>query len=198
MEFLLLVLLLGLIVLGALGYGWHYLSQNVLNPSGKGAVRRTTGTLSKYAAIRRFKVLSDVTLTADGKTAHVENILIGFFGILLVHTCGARGEYYGTVDGEDWIITRDGTRATIPNPLREQQKAMAIMRTLFSKNKLYNLPIENVVYLSSKGKKTGLFITHSGQILLPGKLAGYLGKTKFDKDTGLDVQRVAEALTSPK
>lgn len=191
-----IMIILGLVLAVSVVYLWVYLSANVLNPSGKNAYRATTRLLSRYAGIRRFKVLQNVTLSIDGKTAVVENMLIGFFGILIVHTCGARGEYYGTVDGDSWIITDDTKRTSIKNPLKEQQKAMALMRQVLAGNKLYNIPIENVVALTSRAKKTGLFITNTGQILMPGKLGGYLGKTKFDKDIGLDVEKIAAVFSS--
>lgn len=192
------IALLALLVGGGLAYLWVYLRNNVLNKEGRGAEKKTARILKGFAGIRRFKVLSDVTLKADGKTAHVENMLIGFFGILIVHTLGARGEYYGTLDGENWILSREEgqQRRNFPNPVLEQQRALALMRSILSKRKLYNIPMEYVVYMADKGKKTGLFITHSGEILLPGKLKGFLHKTKFEKDTGLDVNKVAEALTS--
>lgn len=176
----------------------RYLSVNVLNPSGKGAHRKTTRILNKFGLIRGFKTLSDIPLTLDDKTAYIENILVGYFGILLVHTCGARGEYYGTVDGESWILSQEEgrNRTNFPNPLLEQQKTVALLRALFAKHKLYNIPIEHIVYITSRAKKTGVFITHSGEILMPGKLSSYLAKTKFEKDTGLDVQTVVDVVTA--
>lgn len=202
-AFVFTVILAVLLVVGAGGYLLHYLSVNVLDPAGKGASKKTARILARYGRVRRFKTLTDITLTVDGKTATIETMLIGYFGIFLVHTCGARGGYYGTLDGETWIISEDaqqegggGSRKTIPNPILEQQRAMALLRSLFSKNKLYNIPMENVVYLSSKARKSGVYITHSGELLLPGKLPGYLDRTKFDRDAGLDVGRLAELVAA--
>jgi hypothetical protein len=190
---LFVVIVFGLALFGLL-YLVHHLRRNVLNPSGKGAARRTRGALKRYAGIRRFRVLGDVKIGLKGKTAEIENILIGFFGVLLVHTLGARGEYYGTLDGAQWSVTLNEKRTAFPNPVLAQQKAEALLRGVFAANQLYSIPVEHIVYLESRGKKTGFFITNSGEVLLPGKLKDYLHKAKFDVDTGLDVDKVAKAI----
>jgi hypothetical protein len=186
------VIVIGLVIL------LHYLFRNVFNPTGKGSAEKTRGILRRFAGIRRFQVLGDLDLEMKGKTAHIENILIGYFGVLMVHTLGARGEYYGTLDGRNWYVMLDEKRTTIQNPLPEQERAEALLRSIFSVNKLYNIPVEHVIYISNKSKKTGLFITHSGEILLPGKLPEYLNKTKFEKDIGLDVGAVKNAIEGSK
>lgn len=192
------VTILSALIAVSVGYLIYHLKINVLNSTGKGAEKKTAAILSKFGRIRGFKILSDITLEVDGKTAHIENMLIGYFGILLVTTCGRRGEYYGTLDGETWTVTDGeaeniGTQKTVlPNPFPEQQRAIAMLRTVFSRGGVYNVPIEGVVYLSSRAKKTRLFITNAGEILLAGKLTPYLNKTKFEKDTGLDVGKLAE------
>lgn len=193
-QWVMFAMVIGVVVLIGGGFLLRYLQNNVLNPAGKGAEKITARTLTNYGRLRSFRVLRNLTLEVNGKTAYIENMLIGFFGILIVHTCGARGDFYGTVDGKDWILHQDSKRTTFPNPLLEQQKALAMLRSAFSKEKLYNLPMENLVVLTSRGSKTALYITHSGEILLPGKLRSYLDKTKFDKDLGLDVARIAEVV----
>lgn len=191
---LVILIVTGLIVGAGIIYLLVYLNNNIFNPTGKGAHRKTRGTLKQFAGIRRFKVLSDVRLEVDGKTATIENMLIGFFGVLLVHTLGARGEYYGTMDGESWHVDLNGKRTTFPNPVQEQKRAEALLRGIFAANKLYKIPVEHILYLTSRSRKTGLFITHGGEILMPGKLGGYLDKTRFEKDIGLDVEAVAKAI----
>lgn len=179
----------------------RYLRINAFNPEGKGAERHTTGILKRFGRIRGFRTLTDVHLSAGGKSAWIENMLIGYFGILLVRTVGRRGEIYGELDSATWTIVHGesekgiaGKRVSIPNPLQELQQAAALLRAVLSKNKVYNIPIECVVYITNKSKQTQVFVTNSGEVLLPGKLSGYLGKAKFEKDTGLDIGRIAGIL----
>lgn len=194
---ILIVVFVVLLFLGGILYVLWYLTGNVFNPAGKGADGKTRRIMQTYAFPRRFKVLSDITLEVDGKSVYIQNMLIGFFGILMVHTLGARGEYYGSLDGKEWITSeKEGkNRKTFPNPILEQQRAASLMRQVFSKHKLYNIPIENIIYVSSRAKATGVFITHKNEILLSGKLKGYLQKTKFDADLGMDVEKITAALT---
>jgi hypothetical protein len=198
MEVLMMYVFMAVLFLFGMLYLFHYLTTNVLNPTGKGAAEKTRGALRRYAGIRRFKVLGDVEVETKGKSAKIENLLIGFFGVLMVHTLGARGEYYGTLDGDQWSVVLDEKRTAFLNPVKEQEKAETILRSVFSSNKLYNIPIEHIVYVSSKSKKTGIYITNSGEILPPGRLGEYLQKTKFDADIGLDVDAIAKAIEGAK
>ena len=182
-----------IVIFGGLGY--VYLRRNILNPGGKGAENITAGTLKRFGVIRRFKVLSNVEIAHGGKSAVIENMLIGYFGILIVTTCGRRGEYYGTPDGENWIVTYKQQRFTIPNPILQQQRSISILRAKFAQNKLYNIPVENLVVFTDKGKDTAVFVSGTDKILLSGKLRGYLSKSKFEQDIGLDVEQVANVLT---
>lgn len=191
---IILILTLSLFFLVTGGIGLYLLSINVFNPNGKGAHRKTTRILSKFGAIRRFRVLSNVGYTYKNKVYTVENMLIGYFGILFVHTLGGRGEYYGQIDGKTWQRVLDEKKTTFPNPYLEQQEAIAALRAIFSQNKVFNIPMENIIYLTNRSKKTKLFITNDSQIFLPKKLAPYLDKTKFDKDIGLDINKLVELI----
>lgn len=175
-----------------------YLKRNVLNPQGKGCEKNTAGILRKFGAIRDYKVLSDLTISVDGQTAYFENLLIGFFGILIVTTCGQRGEYYGSLTEERWTISsNDGAdKQTIPNPFLQQNQAIALLRTLLAKNNIYKVQIENIVYISSRSGKTGIFISHDEEIVRPGQLGKYLARSKFEQDAGIDVAKLSELLLS--
>jgi len=191
---LILILVTSALFFGGIIYGARHLMLNVVNPNGKGAHKKTAAILNQYALIRGFKVLSGISLSVKGKTYMIENMLVGFFGILIVTTLGGRGEYYGQLDGKEWQRVLGDNRNSFPNPVKEQDGAMAALRGILSDKKLYNIPMEGEVYLTSKSKKTALYITNNGKILLPGTLAPYLRKTKFDKDTGLDVAKVVETI----
>lgn len=198
MDTAVLVMLLVVAVLlgGSLIYLIYYLTVNVFNPEGRGAEKKTARILKNFGRIRGYKVLSDIDLSVDGKAAHIENMLIGYFGILLVSTCGARGEYYGTLDSATWPVTRkDGREKTIiPNPMLAQRQAIAVLRALFAKNNVYKVAIDGVVYLTSRSNKTVICISNNSEILRPGKLSGYLSKDKYQNDAGHDVGKIAELI----
>lgn len=172
-----------------------YLRQEVFNTSSKAAAKATRGILSRFGIPRGFKVLSGVTLDNGGEKITIENMLIGYFGILLVRTLSSRGEYYGTLDSESWTLVSKDNKQALENPVKLLAREEAALRTVFSKNKAYNIPVERMVYISNKSSKTAVYITHNGEILLGGKLSGYLEKSKFEKDTGLDVKKIADIVT---
>lgn len=171
-----------------------YLRQEIVNKNAKAAARSTRGVLSRFALPRGFKVLSGMTLKNGDSEITIENMLIGYFGILLVHTLGARGEYYGTLDSENWTLIANNKKQILENPVKQLECEVAALRAVFAKNKVYNIPIERVVYVSNKSNKTAVYVTHGGEILLGGKLPRYLEKSKFEKDTGLDVKKIANVV----
>lgn len=172
-----------------------YLRQEVFDTSGKAASKATRGILSRFGVPRGFKVLSDVTLDNSGEKITIENMLIGYFGVLLIRTLGARGEYYGTLDSESWTLVTKDKKLPLENPVKLLSREEAALRAVFSKGKAYNIPIERIVYISNKSSKTAVYVTHNGEILLGGKLSGYLEKTKFEKDTGLEVKKIADIVS---
>jgi hypothetical protein len=190
----LITLVLAFLTVVCAAVGYYLLSVNVLNPEGKGAYRKTRRILAKFAMLRGFRVLTHVTIEHKGKRCAIENMLIGYFGILLVHTLGGRGEYYGQMDGKTWQRTLNEKKTAFPNPVLEQAEAMTALRAIFSQNKVFNIPMENIVSMTNRSKKTGLFITNDNKIFLPGKLRAYLDKTKFEKDVGIDVGKLTEII----
>lgn len=187
------VLIIGAIVIFVAIFA--YLKQEVFDASGKAAAKATRGSLSRFGVPRGFKVLSNVTLDNGGGKIVVENMLIGYFGILLIRTLGTRGEYYGTLDSESWTLVAKDKKHSIENPVKLLAREEAALRAVFSKNKAYNIPIDRIVYISNKSNKTAVYVTHNGELLLGGKLSSYLEKSKFEKDTGLDVKKIANIVT---
>lgn len=175
---------------------YSYLKQEVFNPSEKSSARAARGVLSRFGVPRGYKVLSDIRLENNGDEVVIENMLIGYFGILLVRTLGTRGEYYGTLDADNWSTIVKEKKTVYENPVKHLAREEAVLRAVFSKNKIYNIPIEKIVYISSKSNKNAVYITYSDEILLGGKLGAYLDKSKFEKDTGLDIKKISEVITS--
>ena len=171
-----------------------YLVCEVWDSEGKNAAGKTRSILKRYAMLRNFKVLSNLQFETERGTIEVENVLIGFFGILIVHTCGMRGEYYKDATGEKWTVVSGVFRKSIENPHLQQQKAIAAMREIFAKNKIYKIPFEKVVFISSRSKKTAILIPASDELVLPGRLSSYLDKERFDNDANVDVEQLAGIL----
>lgn len=192
---ILLVLILASIII--LVWSFSYLNKELFDPKGKRSAKTTARILKNFALPRGFKVLSNVKLKGqNGEDAVIENMLVGFFGILLIQTLGARGEYYGMLDGDSWSVALNGKKTALDNPVKALMQQEAALRALFARKKVYNIPIFRIAYISSTSVKTSLFVTHKGEILFGGKLSAYLGKSEFEKDTGLDVKQIVDSVLS--
>lgn len=191
-------IILALIVIAiiiAVIIGWNYLRWEILNPKGKGSDKATRRALLRYALPHNFKVLSNLEIDTGKGLATAENILIGFFGILVVRTCGQRAEYYGEMSGKDWaVIDNKGLKTRIPNPYYENEKAIQAIRALLAKNKIHNIGFENQVVMANKSDKTQVFVLHEDGIILKNKLSAHLNRAKFDEDKGVDPEKIAAVL----
>lgn len=185
-------MVIAVIVLITLAICLFYLNREYINLKGRGANRITTRILRRFGLIRGFKVLTNVKV---GNVV-IENMLIGYFGILIVRTLGAKAEFYGTLDSDAWSVVIRGKKESIPNPVKLMQTEASALRGFFSGKKIYNIPIATVVYLSGRSSKFALYVTNGGEILSPGKLSAYLNTTKFEKDTGIDVSKIVDALSA--
>ena len=175
-------------------YGLWMLKVNILNPDGRGCEKKTARTLKRFALLRGFKVFSDVQFSHKGIEFHVENMLVGHFGILMINTLGGRGAYYGQLDGKTWQFVTDKKRESLPNLATLQDDTIMALRGVLSQNKVYSVPMEALIVLTNRSKKTQMHITNDGRIFLPGKLKPYLDKTKFEKDAGVDIGKIAEVI----
>lgn len=184
-----------IIVLFLLRYFIKYLNYNVLNPSGKGEIRRTTKILKRYSLLRGFQVLSDLVFELDGKPVPVENILVGHFGLLFVKTCPKRGEYYGDVEKQQWVLVDNNKRTKIPNLLLELDDEVRALRETFIKNKIYKISFDSILVFSNLSPKTIIYISPKDRIQTKKTFPGFLQRTKFDKDTGLDVPTISKFIT---
>jgi len=191
-----LAILCAVILVCAVFFFIRHLRINVLNPTGKGEWKKCNRTLSRFALLRRYKVLDHVELRLGGERIVVENMLVGCFGILLVETMGMRGSYYGTASAPQWTLAKDDFhKESFPNPLLTQQRQIAALRELFAEKAIYKVPIEGVVVFTNKSNKTEVLVSGVSNLLMPGKLGGYLQQDRFEKDLGVDEEKLCALLT---
>ncbi len=156
--------------------------------------KKTSAILRQYGTIRRFKVIDHLQLNDDKEIVVIPHLLIGYFGILLVSTLDRRGSYFGDAKSAKWVYDDSKFKENIPNPYQENQQAILKIRSLLSKNKIYNVPIEQLIIYDSYAKKSSCFVGSDVPVLRLSKLKGFLQKAKFDKDNGLDVEKIYNLL----
>lgn len=166
------------------------IQNSILLAKGQYGWRKVRGVLKRFASIRSFRVLSNLDLPHGSGTVHVENMLIGFFGIIFTESISKNGEYYGELKGERWIRITDKERTEFPNPLLRGEQAMSAVRELFSKDGLYRVPMEQFVVVARKSKKLKMYIG-GAEIVSLAELKKQLGKVKYEKDNNVDVDRIS-------
>ena len=121
---------------------------------GVDGTKKVSRVLKRFAGIRSFKVLNDLTLKTAKKNVHIDHILIGFFGIMVVNTQNLPGSIYGDGRGKNWthVVTKNGreTKTSFPNPLLENQQAVDAVREVLSTNSVYKVNIESWVVFTRK------------------------------------------------
>ena len=161
-----------------------------------GAKSRAAGILRRYAARHEGKVLSDITLEGKNGWAHMDHILVGYFGVLFVTVLGEVGSYYGDEGDESWTIVPEGkAKQYLPNPLKNGETAMDALRGVLSKNDVYNVPMEQlVVLLPSFNEKREFCIRKTLPVINVRKLSSRLSTSHFVADNGVDVEKVVSLI----
>jgi len=193
---IIVIIVFFVLMAGTIFVGCRFLAVNKLNPTGKGAYKKTASTLKRFAVIRGYKVISNINFIHKGKQHYLENVLIGRFGILAVHTLGGRGEYYGQLESAEWRRQLNDKKELFPNPVIAQDEAVTALRAVLSQSKVYSVPIECLVVLTSLSNKTKMYITNDNRIFMPKKLGAYLGREKFENDAGVNIEEICAVIDS--
>ncbi len=170
--------------------------------SEKGAHRRVSSALRRFASVRGYRVLDNVTLHAGSRTLHADHVLVGYFGLLVVADLCDDGDYYGKLDDPHWARNTRGSednpavrKGMTPNPLPENLRFVEHLRGIFSRNGVYNISIDSLAVAANP--RSALFISGRGDIVLAlSELRGFLGRDKYSQDNGLDVEKLCSLLQS--
>lgn len=161
----------------------------------KGKVHRA---LAKLGALRGWKVLRDVTISAADGPVRVDHAVVGPWGVLLFNDLHGRGCYFGKLEEQSWART-DGeeekatNRTLVPNPGKECEKAVAALRQIFAREKVYNMQVEWFVPVT--GKQVKSFISGGRDVVVTVReLRGILSRSKYEKDNGVDIQKITALL----
>lgn len=173
---------------------WYYLTRiRDKKPAYYG--RQVQKLLKRTASVRHHKVMEHVEIQSGGKSAVLPHLMIGPFGVLVVTTLDQRGSYFGEAKSKNWIHDDGKARREIPNPYLRTQKAIEVMRDLFSRNAIYSVPVEHIIVFDSYPKKTGCFLGNDITAMRLSQLKDYLYKDKFEKDNGVDEEKIFQLLS---
>ena len=152
--------------------------------------------LKGYAISRRYKVLNDVTLTFKGKSAHVDCMMVGYFGILFVNTLDLKGaELFGGEHEDKWALLYKNEKSHVDNLYKKTVMFNSFLRDVFSAEKIYSIPFENAVCIKCKDDVKQINANVSAMnILTPKQLKKYIRRVKFEKDLGVDVEKIVKCI----
>lgn len=182
--FLVALLAFGLVYLLRLWYFTH---------KSEATRRFVTKVFRRHGALREWRVLDNVTVGKGDAAVMVDHLVAGPFGVIIACDLHQKGNVYGEMDAENWILTdgedgREKKRETIPSPYYRVRCAEQQLRTMLAANKIYNVPVEVVV---PKTMKQYSYITGSDEYLLSrSDLKNRLQRSKYDKDNGIDIQKI--------
>lgn len=162
---------------------------------------RVHKALNAFARPRRFRVLDQVSFETKKGTQTIDHIMVGYFGLLFVNDLLLDGDYYGELDDEKWICSKtnrqdDTTQriGSVENPLTAARACMEGAIDRLARAGVYNLPMEAVAV---KAHKKGEFLITGGKgcVFHLRGIKGYFLRSWFEKDTGLDVDKICAILT---
>ncbi len=113
-----------------------------------------------------------------------------------------RGGYYGELRDEEWVLSTGGEdkvetlRMKVPSPVKNNERFVAAFRALLTRGEVYNVPVEALCPVTQS--KIEVYVTGAGATVVErGKLRETLGRQKYQKDNGVDTEKVA-ALVAKK
>ena len=180
-------------VLLALFACWYIGRKYLRRAFPKSTKRLVTGLLRRHGALREWRVLTDVTLGQGDQATTVDQLVVGPFGVLVVCDLCHRGDAYGDQDAQEWTMQwgKEGQekKARVPNPYYAAVQSVEQLRALFAKEKIYSVQVDLAVVATQgqgcyvPGIKPHVYDLHGLKTLVE--------TSRFEKDNGLDVARVA-------
>lgn len=155
--------------------------------------KKVTSTLKKYAMLRSFKVLTDYTCNYKDKVIKIDNILVGFFGIIVVTDIDVEGEVY-IENGRnvEWLNISNNQKSKIGNPLTDSTEQINAIRTMLRDAKIPNSNVENLIVFTCKTIE--IYKPPKTPIINITSLSKYLHQSKYDIDNEYDVENIVSVL----
>ena len=156
-----------------------------------------TATLLKRL-LNPSQILSDFDVLVKDKTYHFDNLLVCKYGVFNVVTINKKGELYGNEYDEFFaLVNKKLQRERIPNLIKTTDANEQALRTIFAKEKVYNIKIESMIVIEDKGCKP-MFSSQKIPLFNLSTLKKHLKQDKFQADNNTAVDNVLKAIDSYK
>lgn len=192
---ILLAVVVGIWVLAILAY---LLYRRFKKNQGKGRGRdadagKAASAMRGFAHSNDFRFISPATLSSGGKTASLDAIVVGYFGVLGLISLGYNGNVFGAPDEDEWLqVTKEEQRNYFPNPLDEASAAVRVIRDALSGPKTRRVPVEVACVFTSD--KVELALPRSSTHYTMATFKKQLKREKYQEDCGLNLDEVEKAI----
>ena len=160
--------------------------------SPEAAAAKPLAATKRFALLQQYQVIAPAKLVKNEKTADLDFILVGSFGLLCVKCIGLGGEIYGSAGDENWLQVHGKNRTPFENPLNKAAADTRLVRDALFTAKLKSIPVETVVVFTNK--KAALALPRSTGHYTVKDFNALLGKSSLLADKGVDIAKAADAV----
>ena len=190
-------LMFGMIVLGLalMSFGGYCIVRTVEMRRGTFYHRRIGRYLRRWCGVRRYRLLENVTLLANGARVKTDFIIVGIFGIVFLNVFPKDADIYGNEGDSVWMAKRSQTeKVNFANPIEQCDEAIAAVRAAFARAKVYNVQMEQFYVFPCRRFKC--FVADKYPVLTPKKFRAVLTRDKYHEEKKVDMNKLAELIRS--
>ncbi|MBQ2756142.1 MAG: NERD domain-containing protein [Oscillospiraceae bacterium] len=166
--------------------------------------KKVYSILKRFASFRNYKVVSDVTIKNGNKSAYYENILVSYYGLMIVKTVNDKSDYYGSTYDKQWAKVTGNVekgkykKEYVPNMITEIEDSVNFLREEFTRKKVYGIKMDSVIVLTrrKKGGMSQMYVSGYSDFKNIGGFKSLLRAAKYEKDNNVDVDAVVELINS--
>ncbi len=154
---------------------------------------KVTSILKKFAFLRSFKVLTDYQFEYKGENIKIDNILVGFFGIIILTDLDYAGEIY--IESEkstEWLNINNSKKLKFSSPLNQSTNYENAIKTILRQEKILNVQIENLIVFTNNNIE--LYKPNKSPVIIMKDLSKLLHLPKYEIDNEYDVEKIVEIL----
>jgi len=159
-------------------------------------MNKTASVLKRL--IKGSQLLSDFDVIIKDKSYHFDNLLVCKYGVLNAVCLNKKGELYGNENDEFFaLVNKKLERQLVPNLIKTANENESALRTIFAKEKVYNIKVESMIVLEDKGCQP-MFSSQNIPVFNLSTLKKHLKQDKFEYDNNTAVEKVLSAIDSYK
>ncbi len=169
-------------------------SQTGKNLTKSSEVAKPLGIAKRFAMVNSYKVLQDVRIKIDDKTAEFDFVVVGAFGVLCVECYGYGGEIYGTEKDAQWVQIHKNEKVYFENPITKATKGVRAIREALFASKIKNTTVTSAVVFTND--KASIALPRTIEFYTTKTFKDHINKSIFIQDKNVDIEKTIDAIKS--